>query len=156
MRALTLWRPWDTAILYLGKPVENREWGPPSNLIGQRIALHSGKKFDEEGACTIVKLCHAAQFPPPAFVEACLDRAEKLDSVILGTVRIARVLERRQQHFGAPDPLATSPWFFGSFGWVCEDVIAFPEPVPCKGAQGLWTLPPDVEARVRDQERLAA
>ena len=31
------------------------------------------------------------------------------------------------------------------------DVIALPEPVPCRGAQGLWTLPADVESAVLAQ-----
>lgn len=39
----------------------------------------------------------------------------------------------------------------GPIGWVLADVIALPEPVPCRGAQGLWTLPDDVERRVMAQ-----
>ena len=30
---------------------------------------------------------------------------------------------------------------------VLDDVIALPEPVPCKGALGFWTVPEDVEAK---------
>jgi hypothetical protein len=41
-------------------------------------------------------------------------------------------------------------------GWVLDDVIALDEPVPCPGAQGLWQLPIDVEARVRAQIARAA
>jgi hypothetical protein len=151
VRALTLWRPWDTAILYLGKPIENRDWAPPPSVIGQRIALHSGKKFDEAGAVKVVELARFHGITDKV-IELMLDRSEKLDSVILGTVRIGSVLSRAQLAFGTPDPLATSPWFFGAFGWVCEEPIAFQEPVPCKGAQGLWTLPPHIEAAVLAQE----
>ena len=31
------------------------------------------------------------------------------------------------------------------------DVARLAEPVPCRGAQGLWTLPEDVEAKVMGQ-----
>jgi hypothetical protein len=40
---------------------------------------------------------------------------------------------------------------FGPYGWLLEDVVALRETVPCKGAQGLWTVPPDVAARVLEQ-----
>jgi hypothetical protein len=29
----------------------------------------------------------------------------------------------------------------GRYGWVLESVEPFPEPVPCKGALGLWEVP---------------
>jgi activating signal cointegrator 1 len=47
----------------------------------------------------------------------------------------------------------------GRYGWILQPVyaengplpLALPEPVPCRGAQGLWTVPADVEAAVRAQ-----
>jgi hypothetical protein len=166
MLALTLWRPWDTAILRLGKPVENRNWPPPLHLVGHRFALHCGKKFDEEGACAIVKLAHGAGVPMRT-IEEHLSRAETIDSAIIGTVKLARVIRRIREEELPPsqmgfagavalslsrDPLQSSPWFFGAFGWVCEEPFVLPEPVPCRGAQKLWKLPTDVEARVLAQE----
>jgi len=44
MKALTLWPEWAWAIIHLGKDVENRTWHPPKNILGQRIALHAGRK----------------------------------------------------------------------------------------------------------------
>jgi hypothetical protein len=166
MRALTLWRPWDSAILYLGKPVENRDWPPPMALIGQRIALHSGKKFDLAGAEFCVRTAIDQGVSQPLITEV-LERAERVDSAILGTVRLARIIRKidvrelppHQMGFPgavalslAQDPLQASPWFFGDFGWVVDELIPFKEPVPCKGAQGLWTLPIAVEAAVLAQE----
>jgi hypothetical protein len=98
---------------------------------------------------------------------AALSRAEALDSAIIGTVRLARVIKRievrdmppHQMGFAgavayslAQDPLQASPWFFGAFGWVCEHPILFREPIPCRGAQKLWKVPPAVEAKVLAQE----
>lgn len=151
MLALTLWRPWDTAILRLGKPVENRDWPPPAQLIGKRFALHSGKKWDDQGADFIANLL-LPRGSGPQLLRAVLDAAEQTSSVILGTVKLVRVISKAQPQLGERDPLADSEWFFGDFGWVVEEPFALPQPVPCKGMQGLWTMPPDVEAQVLAQE----
>ena len=37
-------------------------------------------------------------------------------------------------------------WWCGPVAWVLEDVRRLPEPIAVKGAQGLWNLPPEVEA----------
>lgn len=38
-------------------------------------------------------------------------------------------------------------WWMGGFALLLEDVVALPEPVPCKGALGFWKVPADVEAK---------
>ena len=43
------------------------------------------------------------------------------------------------------------PWYAGRYGWLLADRQRLVEPVPCRGRQGLWTLPADVEAQVREQ-----
>ncbi len=42
-----------------------------------------------------------------------------------------------------------SPWFCGPFGFLLSHVVALPEPIPCKGALGLWDVPNTVEELVR-------
>jgi|SRR3990167_395407 len=37
----------------------------------------------------------------------------------------------------------------GRFGWLFVEIRKLAQPVPCKGALGLWTVPPDVAAQVR-------
>lgn len=81
-----------------------------------------------------------------------VDHARDLHSAIIGTVKLVRVLSKARPQLGERDPLADSEWFFGEFGWVVEEPFALPEPVPCRGSQGLWTMPPDVEAKVLAQE----
>ena len=39
----------------------------------------------------------------------------------------------------------------GRFAWELMHVRALPEPVVCRGAQGLWRVPADVEVVVRTQ-----
>ena len=50
LQALTLWRPWAGLVAAKVKPIENRDWPPPDRLIGKRLAIHAGKKWDREGA----------------------------------------------------------------------------------------------------------
>lgn len=42
-------------------------------------------------------------------------------------------------------------WFADQVGYVLRDVVALREPVPCGGRLGFWTLPEDVETKVRSQ-----
>ena len=44
MRALTLHQPWAQLMVWGLKNIETRSWPAPSNIIGQRIAIHAGKR----------------------------------------------------------------------------------------------------------------
>jgi hypothetical protein len=37
----------------------------------------------------------------------------------------------------------------GRWAWMVADVRPLPEPIPCRGAQGLWTVPDDIDAQLR-------
>ena len=130
MKAVTLWRPWDHAILYGGKRIENRPWKPWPSIIGKRIALHSGRKYDTEGAQWM--LSQGLYTPPPP--------SECIAGAIVGTATVSGFVTD-----------SDSSWFFGPYGWVLMDVKALPEPILCRGAQGLWNLPKQVELQVLAQ-----
>lgn len=126
MKALTLWRPWAWAIFH-GKDVENRTWSPPASMIGQRIAIHAGKKIDEAGTLFIVDQLRLFGLPGPAHATG-----------IIGVATIARIVTESE-----------SPWFVGPVGWVLEDYVELPEPIPVKGAQGLWSLTRETDLYLR-------
>ena len=44
MKALTLHQPWASLIAEGPKTVETRSWSAPAWVIGQRIAIHAGKR----------------------------------------------------------------------------------------------------------------
>jgi hypothetical protein len=47
---------------------------------------------------------------------------------------------------------ASSPWAEpGQVHWLLANVRPLAEPVPCRGWQNVWDLPPEVEAAVRAQ-----
>lgn|SRR6185369_8002825 len=91
---LTLWRPWDWAILHAGKDVENRDWLPWPRVLGRHIAVHSGLRWDAAGARDL----RQGGYPVP-------EPEEWPGGLIRGVVRVAGTAE---QHW--------SEWFGGPIG----------------------------------------
>jgi hypothetical protein len=133
MKALTLIRPWSTLIALGHKPIENRTWKPsPAQLRdGEDLAIHAGKKWDEE----------VADFALSLGVEISPKDDDHPHSAIICVVNYMGTV-------GA----SSNPWFFGPWGWVLRDIRPL-TPIPCKGAQGLWTPPADVLAAIEEQLR---
>lgn len=146
VKALTLWRPWTWSIFDLpegqAKRIENRPWRPPSAIIGAPLAFHAGKHFDLDGFHRIREIAHVCPPSNPDCPEG-----------IVGVVTVVDYLDAGE--LWSKERLRDLPgqerWFFGPFGWVLSDVVRLPRPVPCKGAQGLWTLPHDVNIEVARQ-----
>lgn len=156
MMALTLRHPWPWAICQLGKRVENRTWRPhPNQLkIGERFAIHGGKwPLDDRG----VPLGSSGSDYVDEIVDTvrelkeaglCSDLSKitlRMLSAYVGIVAVAT--------YGGAVSESANPWFVGPNGWQLNDIIVIPEPVKCRGAQGLWPLADDVEAQVMAQLR---
>jgi hypothetical protein len=136
MKALTLIRPWTWALFH-GKPVENRTWPLPEKYLGERIAIHAGMKWDPEGA----SFCTLQLGPLPEIAHA----TGIIGTLIFDRVAYSLCMDAEQ------DPIIASSWFFGPYGFVHSGAVELRRPVLCRGAQGLWTLPADVERQVVEQ-----
>lgn len=149
MKALTLWQPWASSIVYGPKRIENRPWRPPENLMGERFLIHAGLKWDESAVALL-----AAHWPQ--FREAEDLKIKFPTGAIIGRARIVGCLSKTPADqtaldFGKADTLERhrhDPFFFGPFGWVLEDVEAFDEPIECRGFQKLWGPKPEVLERI--------
>lgn len=143
MKALTMQQPWATAIIHLGKSPENRS----RNIAGGHrgtIAIHAGKRLDEAG------------FDDPLIADGTLSRylAENSDVVdpfglgkVIGVANLVSV-----HHDSDHGPPPCSPWAQrGLWHLQLEQPRALAEPVPCRGALGLWNLPSDVLGQVLEQ-----
>ena len=162
MRALTLHQPWAQLMAWGLKNIETRSWAVPRNLIGQRIAIHAGKREPRPTDWNI------------EVQRVVLQRTDSSHSMPMGAVvATGRLIECMQvvsepnsnglvncRGFGelgdAPEyeaVLKTDP--YGDFSvdrwmWVFQDVRRV-EPVTINGRQGVWTLPAVVEARLSSE-----
>lgn len=159
MLALTLWPEWPWAVCVLGKPVENREWPPPEDVVGTDVVLHAGKSVGgrpskvamREGlnamscaASAVGVRLVSAEVQPDGRVRmttihpGCAE--PRVTHIVPGSlvcvVRVAGVVDDKSDH-----PVADGPFYSGPFGWILEDVRPLSEPVACKGFQKLWQVP---------------
>jgi hypothetical protein len=134
--------PWAWAIIHGGKRVENRTWG-----IHYRgpLLIHAGKSrlsYDHQDPEDWLNR-YGLELPP----------ANRLAwGAIIGKVDLVACVQ-----LGDPPPpslaaltsdqaewLKTHPFTEGPYCWVLRRPQAFPEPVPCRGLQGLFHVPASV------------
>jgi hypothetical protein len=163
MRALTLHAPWAYAVAHLGKRVENRTRPPPVTIRGKRIAIHAGLA-ESEAEWEAVRVAAVATDPD---AEWTLERQPQAYGAVVAVATVDAWARATDEGYGvgvsvaglrlfdAIDQIRRSPWFIGPWGWRLHDVVTLPEPVPCRGAQGVWFLPADVAEAVARQESIA-
>lgn len=165
IRALTLRQPWAFAILHLGKSVENRSWKPPRSVIGKRIAIHAGLTLDQPGdnklrtwlraweELDLLGKLHAADMYPGCIIGTVLVTgwARAIPNPLNDTALPA--LEYRQA--GPTDrryarSLVYNRWAeAGSYQWGLANPEPVEHPVRCRGAQGIWTIPPELDGTLQ-------
>lgn len=152
MKALSIRQPWTAMIAHGQKRIENRS--RRTHYRGP-IALHaSGKdRWDAAGQSSDVVY---AQWRRLGWAGVPNRDSEHIDyGSVLAVADLVSCHEHGDPTFpcdaaGAVRPC--SPWAAeGQWHWEVANVRPLAEPVPCKGALGLWTLPGDVEAAVAAQ-----
>ena len=173
LMALTVHPPWSGMIAAGLKPVENRSWPPPPQLIGQRLAIHSGKRVDSAALQVLGEHQELLGIPDGALDHSLARSAIVAVVTLRGAVRVTdagqpdeppsplqigqpRRLRPHRILGGLPPPAALdairSPWAMGPWLWVLGDVLAI-DPVPCQGAQKVWRVPAAAAAAVLEQLR---
>jgi hypothetical protein len=146
VKALTLWPEWAWAIDRLDKRVENRDWPIPLGWY----ALHAGKNIGGrpgapatiEGIESVARMARCAGW----FSHGSAREAE--------FVRVSDALTVRWNLDDVPTSAIVGAI---RIGWRVDDAVGnliveyrpLARPVPCKGAQGLWTVPEDVVAEMK-------
>jgi len=139
--------PWLSAVLRLGKTVENRSWAPKYR---GRILLHASLKMEDHfytEACAIMLSLNV--FPPV--------RSELFFGGIVGSVDIVDVIPREAT---AEEALAVADrwgadvrWWMPVFGGrrqngiILRNVTMLPRLIPYKGQVSLFDVPDAVVAR---------
>jgi hypothetical protein len=161
--AVSVHQPWAFSIAYLGKSPENRGWATKHR---GPIAIHATLKWDPAGGHSRAvqagwrdyrKTLPADNAPRPWLGQ---------DSLWITYGAVVAVAEIVGCHlFDSTDycgyigdqtlpghPTMCSDWAAeGQWHWELDNVRPLRDPVPCRGAQRLWRLPPGVDASVRSQ-----
>lgn len=155
--ALTIHQPYPWCIVHRYKPVENRGFRPPRDLIGRWLMIHAGKKFADDEAVSAVRLVVMATDG-----RVLPEVTEMTTGAIVGVAKLTGVITVEGAKVDAiehPDPggkLRSSPWLTGPFGWVLEEQRPFLEPVPCRGMQGIWSVPEELRPQLELQWKRSA
>lgn len=143
MTALTIQQPWAWAIAAGHKPVENRSWSP--SYRGP-LAIHAGKTVDR-----------AALDHP--LVQAAIRHwlgGKQLHGSVPDWERGVGAIIAVADLTGVCSPSRTrcccncGPWAGpdDAHHWHLANVQPLAEPIPCRGALGLWRPPPDIAERL--------
>jgi hypothetical protein len=127
MKALTVRQPYAWAIIHMGKTPENRS---RDTKFRGRLYIHAGLTVEKQVL---------------AEARAEGDNPDCVTGAIIGHVEVVGSHDDRD--CGRDDDCST--WGFpGYWHWELKDPMALAEPIPCKGALGLWTVPAEVEAQL--------
>ncbi len=145
MRALTILQPYAELIARGAKWIENRTWashyrGPLAIHAGQSPRLLRVENGRDEYGLDPQQLAFGA-IVAVAELLACLSLAElqrqaRAEPLLPGR---RRTIGDTLKHLHCEGPVL----------WILADVQRLATPVPCRGAQGLFTLPPAVQCEVR-------
>ena len=118
MKALTICQPYAELIAMGQKPIENRTW--PTSFRG-RLFIHAGqsREWMDPG--------DEATYPGMAF------------GALIATARVISCVRVEQ----LPESLIGNEHANGPWCWILSEVNRI-EPIPFRGAQGLWDVPNDV------------
>lgn len=145
MKAITLTQPWATLVAIGAKRIETRSWG--TNYRGL-LAIHAAKRFPRNAK----DLCFEREFSN-ALLGAKLPwgMIHTLDDFHLGYVlavcKLTLVTEitGHETLWGEGDqkwPVKSERPFGdytpGRFAWLLYDIQPLPDPIPARGALGLW------------------
>lgn len=158
MKALSLTQPWAILIAIGAKRIETRSWG---TAYRGPLAIHASKTFpawakDCAGGSSVFR--GALGWPDlcgPLTQEWIDDISTRLKALPLGAViAICRLVGCKlimdselklgpcadsARMLAPPEPeLFFGDYTPGRYAWILEDVAAFPQPIPAKGALGLW------------------
>jgi hypothetical protein len=132
MKCLSVRAPWWLAILRFGKDIENRDW---STRLRGTVYLHASSWFrPREILQDIDSIAHICKVTGQPFFGMLIDYLKAGCGRIVGKVDIVDCVSQ-----------SSSPWFFGKFGFVLANPVAFERPIPFKGALGFFDVPDGIE-----------
>lgn len=176
MRAITLTQPWDGLMAAGIKRIENRTRPLlKREMIGEDIAFHASREigervyeriaeiapdvltYERRGDATIATVpCFRDWYPLSRITSAITHVATLVDILTVPSHESADDDRNRRREFDEAIKRGTVTedqwrWYFARVGYVFNNERVLEKPVPCRGWQGSWTLPENIEAKVRAQ-----
>lgn len=157
MKALTLTQPWATLVAIGAKRIETRSW---STSYRGDLLIHAGAGLGPVGGKKgLVMQCARKHFLPA--LDAIMPehlRGIGSPALIAERLPLGAIIAVCRLHHCCPTEHIASDWWRknnlshcltdqehafgdyspGRYAWLLADIRALPEPVPCKGALGLW------------------
>jgi hypothetical protein len=157
MKAISLWQPWASAMAVGAKTIETRHWS--TNHRGP-LAIHAAKRLNKTELiylnCTSAWQGVFATMQSANPVNKPLWELLPFGAIVaVGDLTDCRPTESFSngeldaERFSGTDATFIHPWTerqmgnyaLGRFGWVFENLVALPEPIPYIGRQGFFDVP---------------
>jgi hypothetical protein len=142
MKALSLTQPWATLVAIGAKRIETRSW---ATRYRGPLAIHASKGWSKEDSALIdIEPFRAALYPnwigrpshmPRGFIIATA-RLVHVEPTWFGGYSSTRMPAPESAEFAFGD------YSRGRFMWLLEDIVALADPIPARGALGLWEWTP--------------
>jgi hypothetical protein len=149
MKAITLWQPWASLVAKKYKKIETRSWytsyrGP--------IAIHAAKTYPSWVKCIfkwVADLLGEEKYEESFWYY--LENKIGPFGMVVATANLVDCLQIKEIHGriwavnlnGSSIHIQGNELEFGDYtpgryAWILEDIQELPEPIPARGAQGLW------------------
>lgn len=145
MKALSLIEPWASLVAWGYKKIETRSWGTGYRGV---IAIHASKSkevvkdFEEVEDLFDAAGCVLPDYWPRRVEDYPLGKivaVVKLYHCERMTPELIAAQPRQEIGFGA--------WAPGRYAISLGEARKIETPIPCRGALGLWEVPPELEAQ---------
>lgn len=167
MKAISLTQPWATLMAIDAKRYETRGPTFPRRHLGE-LAICASKAFPVEARRLTREDPFCSALVRAGYVQVGASSNPTADALPLGCVVAVVEVVGYATSDGAPNKLTFTEFFlhksspapheaaFGDYSpgrtiIITRNVRRLVEPVPVRGMLGIFSLPPDVEARVRKQ-----
>jgi len=130
MKALSVRAPWWWYIVRGYKDIENRDWY--SGYRGE-AGIHASKWWNTREVEADLRYIHEEIMEPGIVEPPTLDELRRFGGHLVGQARIADCVRAHN-----------SRWFFGAYGFVLRDAVAFVQTIPFKGALGFFNVPEEL------------
>ena len=152
MKAMTLTQPWATLFVLGVKTVETRNWGPPRNLVGKRMAIHASretaKREDMDPETWRILEQTGTEIPNGAIVATAVLTAHWVISHVTMMDGVLTAFGRGRDSKEDDQSMQVDPhgeYRPGRHLWVFNDIEPVTPPVRTRGYPGVWNWTPPKE-----------